>query len=139
MYLVRMVYCSRISESFSSEDIDKILDVARKENKKRNVTGLLCFSRKYFLQCLEGGRKAVNETYHNILNDERHEEIVLLDYKEINTRDFTSWQMAYIPEKNITDAINLKFSGTPDFDPFTMHGESAYRMMLQLSKDLTVI
>ncbi len=139
MYLVRMVYCSRISESFSSEDIDKILDVARKENKKRNVTGLLCFSRKYFLQCLEGGRKAVNETYHNILNDERHEEIVLLDYKEINTRDFSSWQMAYIPEKSLTDAINLKFSGTPDFDPFTMHGESAYRMMLQLSKDLTVI
>lgn len=60
MFLVRLVYASQISDHFSADDIESILKKARKNNKKLNVTGLLCFNRKYFLQCLEGSRTNVN-------------------------------------------------------------------------------
>lgn len=69
MFLTRLVYASTISESFTPDDIESILIAARKNNIKTNVTGILCFNRKYFLQCLEGSRTAVNKTYHHILND----------------------------------------------------------------------
>ncbi|MFT6154311.1 MAG: hypothetical protein ACJA1X_001663 [Bermanella sp.] len=56
MFLTRLVYASTISENFNCDDIEGILAVARKNNKQNNITGMLCFNRKYFLQCLKGSR-----------------------------------------------------------------------------------
>jgi hypothetical protein len=132
MFLVRLVYASQISDHFSADDIESILRKARKNNKELNVTGLLCFNRKYFLQCLEGSRTNVNTIYHRILNDPKHNNIVMLDYKEIITREFDQWEMGYMPESSLTAPLNLKFSGTPEFEPYDMSGESAHQLMLQL-------
>lgn len=132
MFLVRLVYASQISDHFSADDIENILKKARKNNKELNVTGLLCFNRKYFLQCLEGSRTNVNTIYHRILNDPKHNNIVMLDYKEIITREFDQWEMGYMPESSLTAPLNLKFSGTPEFEPYDMSGESAHQLMLQL-------
>jgi hypothetical protein len=132
MFLIRLVYTRPISDQFSSSDIESILDTARNKNGKSNVTGMLCFNRKYFLQCLEGSRTQVNETYHKILNDSRHHNIIMLDYKQINSREFSEWSMGYMPESSLTTPINLKFSGTPEFEPYEMSGESAHSMMLAL-------
>jgi hypothetical protein len=136
MFLTRLVYASTISENFSSSDIEEILKSARKHNKINNVTGMLCFNRKFFLQCLEGSRTKVNEAYHKILNDNRHSKIVLLDYKEIDMREFSNWSMGFMPESSLTAPINLKYSGRGEFLPYEMSGESAHQMMLEL-RELT--
>ena len=139
MFLMRMIYCSKISSEFNDNSIAQILEAARKNNKKEHVTGMLCFNRKYFLQCLEGDRTSVNNAYHKILNDKRHENILLLDYQEIDQREFTQWNMAYLPEQKLTDDINLKYSGNPDFDPYTMSGNSVFSMMLEMKDSITSI
>ena len=139
MYLMRLIYCSKVTNIFKTEDIDYILETARKRNKDQNITGVLCFNRKYFLQCIEGSREAVNDAYHRILKDPRHDGIILLGYSQIFHRDFDTWQMAFVPEKKITDEINLKYSQTRDFDPFTMNGESTYQRLLELSKNIPAI
>lgn len=136
MFLTRLVYTSTIEDNFSPQDIEAIIEIARKNNKKHNVTGMLCFNRKYFLQCLEGSRTQVNKIYHNILNDPRHSNIIMLDYKEISTREFCEWSMGYVPESSLTAPINLKFSGTPEFDPYKMSGESAFQMLLALRESV---
>lgn len=97
---------------------------------------MLCFNRKYFLQCLEGSRTNVNNAYHKILNDKRHSRIVLLDYKEITKREFSNWSMGYMPESSLTAPTSLKFSGKNEFSPYEMSGESAHQMMLEL-KDIS--
>ena len=139
MYLVRLLYASAISEKFSANDIENILVSARKNNAELDVTGLLCFNRKYFLQCLEGGRKAVNTIYHRILNDSRHQEVVLLQYREIHERVFSRWQMGYVPETQLTDELNLTFSKGRNFNPYDLHGESAHRLLLKLAEDIPVL
>lgn len=139
MFLVRMVYCSKISDQFTAADIDLILKKARDNNHKKHVSGLLCFNRKYFLQCLEGGRQSVNEIYRKILNDPRHENIIILNYHEIVHRDFEQWSMAYLPEIKLTDEVNLKYSGAPNFDPYSMHVESAYKLMLDIRKNIPTV
>lgn len=139
MYLVRLVYVSTISEGFSSNDIEDILEIARTKNKAKNITGLLCFSRNIFLQCLEGSRSNVNEAYHRILNDPRHMKIIMLDYKEIIEREFGEWSMGYIPESCLTAPVNLKYSGNDLFNPYEMSGESTQRLMVELKNTVPTI
>ena len=133
MFLVRLIYVSAISEQFQVEDIDDILETARKNNQSNDVSGLLCFNRKYFLQCLEVSRTAVNKTYAHILNDKRHENSLLLDYQEIPKREFPNWSMGYIPESALTDQINLLYSGNRTFSPYEMSGESCHGLLSELS------
>ena len=136
MFLTRLVYASTITDAFQHTDIESILFKAREQNAKIDVTGMLCFNRKYFLQCLEGSRTNVNKTYHKILNDRRHTRIILLDYKEISVREFGSWSMGYMPESSMTKPINLKYSGKSDFEPYEMSGESAWKMMIRLKENI---
>jgi len=71
MFLSRILYASTTTDQFKPKDIEDILSKARQENSKLNITGMLCFSSNYFLQCIEGSRANVNELYHKILNDKR--------------------------------------------------------------------
>jgi hypothetical protein len=139
MFLTRLVYTSTITEEFVPSDLDDILSNARVENDKVNVTGMLCFNRKYFLQCLEGSRTHVNKTYHKILNDKRHDRIIMLDYKEIVSREFGQWSMSYVPESSLTSPTNIRYSGTPDFNPYEMSGESAWQMMVALKDVIPLV
>lgn len=139
MFLTRLVYASTISDDFSCDDAEQILANAREHNKQNHVTGMLCFNNQYFLQCLEGSRPNVNSTYHRILNDKRHCNIILLDYQEISMREFGSWSMGYMTESNLTTALNLKYSGSTHFSPYDMSGESAYLMMKELRSTTSTI
>ena len=134
MYLVRLVYTSTISDKFESTDIESILACARKNNGVNNVSGVLCFSRSHFLQCLEGSRARVNETYHNILNDPRHKNIIILSYEEVVSREFSQWNMSYIPDTSVTSVINLRYSGSSEFKPYEMSGDSALAMLIEMGE-----
>jgi hypothetical protein len=136
MFLVRLIYTSKTRSGFGPEVIGSILEKSRVNNAKKEVTGLLCFNNNFFLQCIEGSRQAVNDTYHNILNDERHSDIIMLNYTEIIEREFDKWSMGYMPLSSLTKPLNLKYSGTADFDPYEMSGESAHRLMLSLKETI---
>ncbi|WP_341663300.1 BLUF domain-containing protein [Vibrio sp.] len=139
MFLVRLVYTSAITEGVTESDIQNILDTARKNNTVLNVTGVLLFSKNCFLQCLEGSRDQVNKVYHKILNDNRHSDVVLLDYSEVCEREFADWSMGYIPEMAITKPITLKYSESSDFEPYKMPGSSAHKLLTSLSKIVNVV
>lgn len=138
MFLVRLVYVSRVCDTFSPEDLDKIMQISRSNNEQNSVTGLLCFNRNFFLQCLEGSRTNVNQTYHRILNDPRHKDITMLDYREVSEREFSQWSMGYIPDSSVTTDVNLRYSGSDDFQPYFMSGESAHRLMRALKDSVPV-
>ena len=139
MFLTRLIYVSTISENTAQAPLDDILKVARDKNTKNNLTGMLCFTRKYFLQCLEGSRTKVNETYNKILKDNRHDNLIILDYSEIKEREFSDWSMGYVPSSNMAATINLMFSGSKEFNPYDLPGNSAHLMMLELKKVLPCV
>ncbi|OIQ26511.1 BLUF domain-containing protein [uncultured Vibrio sp.] len=139
MFLTRLIYASTITEALADAPVDSILESARSNNELNDVTGILYFNRKYFLQCLEGSRTAVNKTYQTILQDNRHSDIVILGYEEISEREFSDWKMGYIPSSSASKPLNIKFSGSSDFVPYQMSGESAYKMMLELKGSLPTI
>lgn len=136
MYLVRLIYASRAHEGFSTSDIESILQRARIHNKRHAITGLLCFNNEYFLQCLEGSRLRVNALFRQILADPRHHEVLLLDYREIDRRDFGTWSMAYAGIGPSQSHILLDHSTTAQFDPFALNNRSAHSLLHSLAATL---
>jgi hypothetical protein len=133
------VYTSTISDEFEPSDIESILACARKNNRGNDVSGALCFSRNHFLQCLEGSRARVNETYRNILNDRRHKNIIILSYEEIVSRVFGQWTMSYIPDTSVTSVLNLRYSGSSGFKPCEMSGDGALQMLIDMGEQVPAV
>jgi hypothetical protein len=136
MFLTRLIYVSTLCESCDAEALNDILQISHDRNKQSHLTGLLSHNDKYFLQCIEGSRSAVNHTYNHILNDKRHKKVMILYFKEIDYRQFGDWSMGDIPQSSLTELVNLQFSTSNQFNPYEMSGESAYQMLLELKQNL---
>ena len=80
----------------------------------------------------------MNNTYQKILNDKRHTNITILSYSEIIEREFHEWSMGYMPNSSLTTPLNLKYSSTPDFNPYEMSGDSTQRLMFLLKEGMEV-
>lgn len=115
--LVNLTYYSSIEkQSFDSNDLAKILRVSRVNNEKNGISGALFFSQKYFFQCLEGERSAVNETFSRICKSPDHDDVVVVECREITHRKFASWAMASLANAEETVAV-FKNQGISDINP----------------------
>ena len=101
MSYVRLIYASRATTAFQPSSIKAILQAARRNNQKNAITGLLCFNQRGFLQCLEGNRSIINKTFQHILTDPRHENIEIISYDYVETREFGIWSMGYLQNNQI--------------------------------------
>ncbi|MCK6264255.1 BLUF domain-containing protein [Vibrio sp. ZSDE26] len=136
MPLARLIYVSTLSEKCDALALQDILTKSREHNEERNITGLLSHNSEYFLQCLEGSREELNNTYNHIINDSRHNNVTIIYYEEIHSRQFGDWSMGDVPQTHLTSLINLQFSGSDEFKPYDLTGKSAYLMLLELKQHL---
>ena len=133
MFLSRLIYASRAAESLQQPDIEQILESSRRNNGRVGVTGLLVFSAREFLQCLEGSREAVNQTYARILGDPRHAEVQVLDYREVAQRLFPDWGMHGLAPSLMTRQRVLRYSERELFTPTRMSAAAALALLEELS------
>lgn len=133
MYLVSLVYASTKSPDWCDNDIYEILTHAEAYNSQSDITGVLCFNGEIFLQCLDGSRSVINALYRKIQNDKRHDNVMLLDYKEISERSFNEWNMLYIPVSNVDDVTTFRQPDNTAFAPFRMRGASALGLCRELA------
>ena len=129
MSLVSLLYVSHLAKDCGPDDLAKILMVSRTKNKEAGVSGALCYSARGFLQCLEGPANAVNQLYRRIARDDRHIDVTLLDYADIQTRSFGEWSMAYVREDEIDKSILKKIRGAESFDPFDLASGEAMDLL----------
>lgn len=92
--LAQLFYVSKRSPKCSDEDIEKILQVSVENNAKKNITGVLLYSKEKFLQCIEGELSHLLALYDKIKLDSRHSEAIMLGLVPVKERNFPSWQMA---------------------------------------------
>src|SRR5277367_851257 len=102
--LYRIAYCSRSCLTGTSEEIEmkirQILATARISNRKHDLTGALTFNQSYFAQVLEGAADDLAPLIRHIQRDPRHSHFHLLERREIVTRSFPSWSMAYVAKSD---------------------------------------
>ncbi|HEX2801578.1 MAG TPA: BLUF domain-containing protein [Phenylobacterium sp.] len=89
-----MAYLSTARVSFTQRDLDDILAASHRNNRRRGVTGMLCYYDGSFLQFLEGDATDVDAVYGHIASDPRHTGLISLYRQEIQQRLFSDWSMA---------------------------------------------
>ncbi len=75
--------------------MDALLEKSRSKNAENQLTGMLCFDGKVFIQILEGPVTQIEATYSKILSDSRHGHIEQIYSGEIRERSFNDWYMGY--------------------------------------------
>ncbi|MES2497517.1 MAG: BLUF domain-containing protein [Pseudomonadota bacterium] len=93
MMLHQLIYISTARASLILSDVEGILQASRRNNDRAQLTGLLIFDGKRFLQALEGPAEAIEVTYSRIALDPRHRALVKLSSRQVETREFGSWSM----------------------------------------------
>lgn len=97
---------------------------------------MLCYDSTYFLQWLEGPRDAINTLYRTLMLDERHVDLLILDYGMIGARSFAHWDMACICTDDIQPDTILKYVYEQSFDPYKMSGEGAKAFLLEVAGEM---
>lgn len=75
-------------------DVNAILAVSQRNNRREGVTGLLWTDGLRFLQVLEGEDSAVQGVLDRLRVDPRHRALVVLHDRTIERREFGAWEMA---------------------------------------------
>jgi hypothetical protein len=91
--LSNLIYISTRNTNCTEEEIGKILAACERNNGKMNITGVLLYSDKSFLQYLEGEYKEIIALYDKIKLDSRHKNAILIASAPIQEKVFPSWQM----------------------------------------------
>ncbi len=112
----RIIYSSQAAYDVAPGDLVKLLEVARYNNDRLGVTGMLLYCHNSFLQVLEGDSKALARLVGIISQDPRHSNFRILVDEEISHRLFPDWTMGF--EETTDDELAEQLEGFP---PGTKH------------------
>jgi hypothetical protein len=120
--LSRLVYYSE-ERDVGVHGVLRILDEARAGNQGEEITGVLAFDRRWFLQCLEGSRDVVTRKFLAIARDPRHSGVTLVAFEGVSERLFPDWSMG---------AVDVGALGRGRFDPPLMTASTALETLCSL-------
>ena len=132
--LIRLVYASTAQSAVDLNEFKRILLQAQANNHRRDLTGMLAFNSKIFLQALEGSREQINDLYSKLMRDPRHKAVTLLSYKEIEERHWANWSMGFAAPNSDNRALFLKYSQQSVFNPYTMKADAVEKMLMELAR-----
>lgn len=92
----QVIYSSESSTPLQQDDLEAILEQARRNNAKNAITGALVYVDGIFFQILEGEPQIVRSLMEKIDSDVRHETVTILREVEIPAALFSDWKMAYV-------------------------------------------
>ncbi|MGB0513738.1 MAG: BLUF domain-containing protein [Wenzhouxiangellaceae bacterium] len=121
--LICLTYCSTStfpakSGSFGVHpEVTRILVHSRRNNRKREIGGVLHFGDGRFFQYLEGPADDVDRLYATICRDDRHDNVQRLTRRPIRSRRFADWSMKFVAIERLVDQV-LRRHGMDEFDPY---------------------
>jgi hypothetical protein len=137
--LVRLLYASRAAKPLNTKIVTAILAECQRNNPRRGITGVLCYSDAIFLQVLEGGRDVVCDTFNAIVRDARHEMVRLLSFEEISERRFGGWSMGQVNIEKINSSLLLKYAESAELNPFSVSGKVSMALLEELIATASVL
>jgi hypothetical protein len=90
-----IIYMSRGVRPMNEEELVALLEQARHENERQEITGALVYGDGQFMQIIEGEESVLAALYAKLLQDARHTNVVKLADKQIGQRSFQQWSMGF--------------------------------------------
>ena len=137
--LVAAVYVSSATKPMQQDEILDLLRVARLNNEKQEITGMLLYREGNFLQVLEGPSAAVDELIQKIKRDPRHKDVILMSRKRIEERQFADWRMAFrnMSKESMTEAGYSPFLEPNDEDDeLGEESQLVFRLLRRFKEDM---
>ena len=134
--LVRLLYVSQSVGPITTTVTTSILEKSSANNKKLDITGVLCQGSGLWMQVLEGERAQVNILYARIMADRHHKNVQLLSIEEIESRRFGQWSMALVYLSKDDPMVQMAH---PEFDPYSATAKDAMSLLEELIKTSTPI
>ena len=94
-FMKYLVYVSSASHLLKEDELLAILQVSRRNNVKKGLTGMLLYSEGTFIQLLEGEEDDLKSTYRAIEADDRHKNIIKMTEGNNEQRFFPEWSMGF--------------------------------------------
>ncbi len=135
--LVRLIYASTANDGVDMNEFKRILETAQRNNAHRDLTGVLCFNSRVFLQALEGSREAVNDLYAKLLRDPRHSNLAIIKFEQIEQRKYSDWSMAFAAASMNNRAMYLKHGMQSQFNPYGMSDTQAEALLHEMAASAT--
>lgn len=135
----QIIYTSYASPDLTEEALQAILVIARRNNARNGITGILLHSGDQFMQVIEGPRPAVERLHKLIAADPRHEGMRTVLAHDVNQRDFGEWHMALreLPPERFADNPALSQFFAPDFDLASLRYGTPATFLLQAFRELS--
>ena len=99
-----LVYVSSAKKKMSEEELTFILEQARQNNERLEITGIMIYIDGNIIQMLEGEEDKVRTVYNKILLDPRHSGVLKLLDGSLAKRNFENWSMGFKSMSNVTAA-----------------------------------
>lgn len=106
-----LLYVSGAPHLVDEQTLLKILETSRRNNSKRDITGMLLYVEGNFMQVLEGPRAAVLDLKETIDRDTRHHTVIEILNLSVSERIFADWSMGF----RRADRTDLDESGMTRF------------------------
>jgi hypothetical protein len=136
--LAAAVYVSSAVRPLTEDEILDILLIARQNNERLGVTGMLLYRDGNFLQVLEGPASVVDSLIQRIRHDPRHAGVIVVSRKNIEERQFQEWSMAF---RNMSKDVTSQEGYSPflesDFDDDETGEQSqlVFRLLRRFKQD----
>ncbi|MCY7294498.1 BLUF domain-containing protein [Alteromonas sp. a30] len=93
------------------EELEIIQKAASELNREKQISGILVYRNGFFLQRIEGNRKAVIYLAESIAKDRRHKHFKILEQGPIQRRMFDDWsELQLLSTKKETAALAPLFN-----------------------------
>ena len=133
--LSRLIYASEAAEALDPPKVQALLDHARAANRLRDITGMLIFDSRNFLQVIEGDRQLLSDLYGRFVHDTRHRRLLLISSEEIGERLFSEWSMGFAAAQPSRRGLYLRHGSTGNFEPHQLGSQAALALLLEFSRD----
>ena len=111
LFVCQVFYVSRAAKAHDSVAIQDILQLARRKNRRLDVTGCLLYSGQHFAQVLEGDERDVVPLAHRIAEDPRHTNLRVLVENHRVEREYGDWSMGYLHNLGLEERLVALFRG----------------------------
>lgn len=109
----RLIYISRLARPLDNAELQRLVGSAQIHNRRRDITGLLAFTGRHFVQVLEGDDAALDRLLTSLMADPRHTAVKVLWRQSIATRQYDRWAMHLVSGLDLADEVQTLAEAEP--------------------------
>jgi hypothetical protein len=92
----QVVYISQATGTFTESELNELVEVSRRNNKRHGITGAMLYLENAFIQVIEGEDAAIGQLLDKLRADTRHRNIRILSDNLAQVRNFQNWSMGIV-------------------------------------------